>query len=99
MQLILSHFGDIHLVDQGKKTNAGIIENMTGVKNYNGHEAKIKEICGKIFRRSYPEMRERLTEQEYDEEKAGSSNAVLFFDRFEGDDIGWIDNIRKALNC
>lgn len=99
MQLILSHFGDIHLVNQGKKTNAGIIENMTGVKNYNGHETQIKEICGKIFRRSYPEMKERLTEQEYDEEKAGSSNAVLFFDRFEGDDIGWIDNIRKTLNC
>ena len=48
MQIILSHFGDVSLKNQGKKTNAAEIEKWTGVKDYDAHEDQIKEICSKI---------------------------------------------------
>ena len=51
MQIVLSHFGDVSLKNQGKKTNADIIEKFTGVKNYDAHKEQIEEICSKIFRR------------------------------------------------
>lgn len=60
MQIVLSHFGDADLQNQGKKTNGRIIEELTGVANYDAHADQVKELCSKIFKRSYPEMRERV---------------------------------------
>ncbi len=74
MQIILSHFGDVKLEKQGKKTNAAVIEQMTGVPNYDGHEYQIREICRQIFQRSYSDMKKRLSEDDYDDERSGSSN-------------------------
>ena len=51
-QIILLHFGDVRLKNQEKKTNSGIIEELTRAKNYDAHENQIKEICGKIFKRT-----------------------------------------------
>lgn len=97
MQIILSHFSEVHLINQSKKTNSGIIENLTGVKDYDGHEDQIKAICNKIFRRTYTEMKERLRNSDYDDEESGTSNAVIFFDLFECDNPKWIIEIKKYL--
>ena len=32
---------------------------MTGIQNYDAHEAQIRELCGRITRTSYPEMKRR----------------------------------------
>ncbi|MBR4382820.1 MAG: hypothetical protein IKP64_04610, partial [Selenomonadaceae bacterium] len=37
-------FGEVSLKNQGKKTNASIIEQMTGVKDYRAHAEQIKEL-------------------------------------------------------
>ncbi len=97
MQIILSHFEKVCLTTQAKKTNAPLIEKLTGVQNYNGHENQIIQVCSKIFRRSYPEMKDRLRETEYDDEKSGTSNAVLFMENFEKDDPKWIRQINQYL--
>lgn len=97
MQIILSHFGDVSLANQGKKTNADIIEKLTGVAGYDGHEKQITEICNHIFQRTYPEMKSRLVQEEYMDSYAGTSNIVRFLDLFENDDAKWIADIKKYL--
>ena len=97
MQIILSHFGDVKLEKQGKKTNAAVIEQMTGVSNYDGHEYQIREICRLIFQRSYSEMKKRLTEDDYDDERTGTSNICDFLVKFEDDNAGWIATINRYL--
>ena len=97
MQIILSHFGDVALTTQAKKTNAPIIEQLTGVQDYSGHEKQVNDICDQIRRSSYSQMKERLRKDEYSDEESGSSNVVTFVELFEGDDTGWMKEINRYL--
>ena len=97
MQIVLSHFGDADLRNQGKKTNGRIIEELTGVANYDVHADQVKELCSKIFKRSYPEMRERVKEMDKGDEVSGSTNFIHFLDKFENEDVSWISDIRECL--
>ena len=97
MQIVLSHFGDADLRNQGKKTNGRIIEELTGVANYDAHADQVKELCSKIFKRSYPEMRERVKEMDKGDEVSGSTNFIHFLDKFENEDISWISDIKECL--
>ena len=98
MQIMLLHFGDISLKNQGKKTNSGVIESMTGIQNYDAHEAQIKELCGKITRSSYPKMKKRAESINHPDTVSGSTNISMFLDWFEASDDRWITEIRKALS-
>lgn len=98
MQIMLLHFGDILLKYQGKKTNSSVIEQMTGIQNYDAHEAQIRELCGKITRTNYPDMKRRAEEINLPDTVSGSSNISTFLLRFENSDDRWITEIRKALN-
>lgn len=53
MQIVLLHFGDVSLKNQGKKTNSAEIERLTGIPGYDAHEEQIQALCGKITRASY----------------------------------------------
>lgn len=97
MQIILSHFGDVSLKNQGKKTNAAVIEKLTGVKNYDAHWDQIQEICGKIFRRSYGDMKRRVAAINLSDTTSCSTNFIIFLDRFENEDTKWILSIQKYL--
>ena len=97
MQIVLSHFGDADLRNQGKKTNGRIIEELTGVANYDAHADQVKERCSKIFKRSYPEMRERVKEMDKGDEVSGSTNFIHFLDKFENEDTSWISDIEECL--
>ena len=97
MQIILSHFGDVSLKSQGKKTNAAEIEKWTGVKNYDAHEDQIKWICSMIFRRSYEEMKQRVAAINYPDTTSCSTNFSIFLERFENEDTKWISKIQKYL--
>ena len=95
MQIILSHFGDVSLKNQGKKTNADIIEQLTGVKNHDAHDDQIEAICGMIFRRTYSEMKERIRAINLPDTTSCSTNFIVFLDRFENNDVKWISTINK----
>ena len=98
MQIILSHFGEVSLKNQGKKTNADTIERLTGVKNYDAHSNQISDICKKIYRRTYDDMKSRVNAICFSDTTPCSTNFGLFLDRFENCDAGWISDINDYLN-
>lgn len=97
MQIILSHFGDAFLKNQGKKTNAAEIEKWTGVKNYAAHEDQIRAICSRIFRRTYGDMKKRVEAINCPDTTPCSTNFFTFLERFENRDTKWITAIQKYL--
>ena len=97
MQIILLHFGEVSLKNQGKKTNSAEIEKWTGVKNYDAHESQIQEICSKIFRKSYQPMKQRLEKINLPDTTSSSSNFILFLERFESQNAKWITDIQNYL--
>ena len=98
MQIMLLHFGDVLLKNQGKKTNSAIIEQMTGIQNYDAHEVQIRELCGRITRTSYPEMKRRAEEINLPDTFSGSTNISAFLNCFEASDDRWITEIQKAFS-
>lgn len=97
MQIVLSHFDDVQLTNQGKKTNADIIEKLTGVKNYDAHIDQIEEICKKVLHRNYPDMRERVSNINNGDTVSASTNFITFLEKFENDDTKWIGNLSAYL--
>ena len=97
MQIILSHFGDVSLKNQGKKTNANIIYELTGVNNYDAHEDQITELCSKIFKRTYEPMKERIRNINNGDDVSTSTNFIEFIEKFESDDARWIQDINNLL--
>lgn len=99
MQIILLHFAVISLKTQGKKTNAKLIEKLTGIKGYKANqEEQIKAICAKINRKSYFEMKEHIADINRPDDVSGSTNFIEFLNRFESDNPEWIADIRNSLN-
>ena len=98
MQIILSHFGDVSLRSQGKKTNADVIERYTGIVGYDAHQEQIKELCGRIYQRSYAEMKRRVSLINNPDTEPVSTNFIVFLQYFESDDVKWINDIRSYLD-
>ena len=96
MQIILLHFGDVRLINQGKKTNSAEIERLTGVVGYDAHEEQILALCRRITRSNYPDMRERAETINNPDTVSGSTNISEFLSWFEQADERWITEIRKA---
>lgn len=97
MQIILAHFDDIKLTNQGKKTNATVIEQLTGVPNYDAHAEQIAAICAKIFRRTYQNMRSRVSEMNHPDTVPASTNFIEFLNKFESADARWLQTLSKYL--
>lgn len=97
MQIVLSHFGDVDLKNQGKKTNGKIIEKLTGIEGYDAHAEQVRELCSKIFKRSYPKMRERVKMMDNGDEVSGSTNFIRFLEKFENKDFSWIKDINDCI--
>lgn len=98
MQIILSHFGDVYLRNQGKKTNAEIIEKYTGIVGYDAHQDQIRDLCGKIYRRTYTDMKRRVSQINNPDTEPASTNFIVFLDCFESDDVKWISDLRTYLD-
>lgn len=96
MQIVLLHFGDVSLKNQGKKTNSAEIERLTGISEYDAHEEQIQELCGKITRSNYPEMKKRAETINFPDTVSGSTNISTFLKWFEEANDRWIAEIRKA---
>ena len=96
MQIILLHFGEVSLRNQGKKTNSAEIERLTGIPEYDAHEDQIQELCRRITRSNYPDMKERTEAISYPDTIPGSTNISIFLNWFEKADDQWIVDIRKA---
>lgn len=98
LQIILSHFGEVTLTTQGKKAARSDVERLTGVKGYDAHVTQLEEICGKIFNRTYPEMKKRVENIGDNPDDIPSSNILDLFHRLESDDSTWINEINNLIN-
>lgn len=98
MQVILLHFGAVELKNQGKKTNSALIEELTGIVDYDAHENQIKELCSKIFRKNYEIMKDRVAMIDKPDTESASTNFIKFINLFESNDIGWIKSTRDYLD-
>ena len=99
MQIILLHFAVVSLKTQGKKTNAKLIEELTGIKGYKANqEEQIKAICAKINRQSYFDMKERVAAINSPDNVPGSTNFIEFLQHFESDTPEWIAEVRNSLD-
>lgn len=98
MQIVLLHFGDVSLKNQGKRTNSSVIKTMTGIQNYDAHEDQIRELCSKITRSNYKEMKGRVKNINFNDDVSGSTNIGVYLNSFENSDDHWITEIRKACS-
>jgi hypothetical protein len=98
MQIILSHFGDVMLTTQSKRTNAPLIYDLTGVADYDAHEDQVKAICRNITRTNYEAMKLRIANINRGDQTTSSTNFMDFIEKFESDDLKWIKALNKALS-
>lgn len=98
MQIILSHFQKVKLKYNSKNKNSNMIEQCTGVKNYEGKKNQIKNICNKITYENYLVMKENLKSVSTDENCLPSTNILTLFANLESSDDNWIKKINKKLN-
>ena len=99
LQIILLHFSVVALKTQGKKTNAKLIEQLTGVKGYKANqEEHVKAICAKINRQSYFDMKNRVADINRADTVPGSTNFIEFLQRFESETAEWIVEIQNYLD-
>lgn len=98
MQIILSHFGDVMLTTQSKKTNAPLIFALTGVENYDAHDDQVKAICRKITKTNYEAMKLRIANINRGDQATSSTNFMDFIEKFESDDLKWIKALNKAFS-
>ncbi|MCR5457345.1 MAG: hypothetical protein K6F14_04665 [Clostridiales bacterium] len=97
MQVILSHLGIVSLKTNSKKINASIIEELTGIENYDAKDEQIEELIGKIHYSNYPTMKNNIRLLSSDYKKVPSTNFMRFLDYFESDDVSWIDDIINQI--
>lgn len=97
MQVILSHWDDVALVTQSKKQNAGIIEQLTGITDYDAHEHQRNALFQKINRGNYARMME--AKQNFSDKYTliSSSNFGILMKRLMADEYSWIEEINEKL--
>lgn len=98
LQIILSHFGEVHLTTQSKEAAQPDVERLTGVKGYNAHTKQLKEICGKICYRTYEPMKKRVESIGDNSDQIPSSNILRLFRWLESDNPQWINEINALIN-
>ena len=92
---MLSHFGDACLTNVSKKKNADEVERLTGVRGYSANQDQIKEIVDMIHYSSLDDFKNRLRNISTHFEDMPSTNFLVFLERFESSDCGWVDDINS----
>lgn len=96
LQIVLSHFGDVTLTKIGKKSNADVVEQLTGIKDYDATKEQIDEMIDKIHFSSMDAFKERLNKLSSHFKDLPSTNFLTFLNRFESDNTDWIDMINRS---
>ena len=58
---------------------------------------KKRELCSRIFQRTYPDMRCRVDAIHNPDNVSGSTNFIVFLEHFEQGETEWIDEIKRHL--
>lgn len=99
LQVILSHFDEVSLTTQAKKTARPIVKALTGVDGYDAHKDQLEAICKQIHLSTYPKMKERIGKLSTNPDMIPSTNMLTLLDRLESQDAGWISEINARLTA
>lgn len=101
MLIILSHFKKVKLTTNSKTRNANIIQECTGVKNYDGCENQRNSIMNKVNLENYNAMKDNLNDISQDDSVIPSTNILNLFNSFDNKNKKWMNSIiskTKAKN-
>jgi len=98
LQIILSHFGNVQLLTQSKKKSKDIVKELTGVEDYDAHEQQVKDICRKVNRSNYNDMKDRVKNLSTSDKHIPASNILNLFSLLENDNSDWIIEINRKLD-
>lgn len=74
MQIVIQHWDSVSLKSASKKQNSLLIEEYTGIKNYNAHKDQIEEMMKLITPENYKSMVDRVSKLSNNDKMIGSSN-------------------------
>ena len=94
MQIILSHISKVRLLSSSKAKNEEIIEKLTSVKNYRGHETQIDEILKFVKVSNYQDMKARMSCLTDNLNEVPSSNFYCFLNNLSSDNSNWVEVIK-----
>lgn len=95
MQIILSHFLDVKLKSNSKKTNRPIIEKLTGVKDYKAKSTQITAIMNQINKQNYRTLKNNLSKLGTNPTQLSSTNFLILLNYLESDNPQRIKEITK----
>ena len=98
LQVVLSHLGNAKLISSSKATNADVVEKLTGIKNYGGHEEQIDEMMKFVKLSTYEIMKENVSSLPQSLDKCPSTNFIEFLNHFEHNEISWIGEINNLID-
>ena len=97
MQIVLLHFADIRLTSNQKSKNSKHIEMLTGIRNYQAHEAQRAALLEKINKQNFREMLERVKTLSEQDACMNSTNFLRLMSYLNSKSTKWIDKINKIL--
>ncbi len=97
LQIVLSHFQEVHLTTNNKSENASIVKSLTGVEDYRATEKQRSSIMKKITAENYIVMEQNLSKLSDNYLIIPSSNALRLFQFLDNGDLSWIKEINKAI--
>ena len=98
LQIVLSHFGEAKITKSGKKSNADIIEQLVGIKDYDAKSEQINEMINKVHYSSLDSFKKRLKSISTNYKDIPSTNILEFIERFENNNTDWIDAINALMS-
>ncbi len=83
MQIVLSHFGKVHVKYEDKRQNKNLIMKWSKVNDYDGSLSKVRELINAIPKASYQTMKENLSDSNIDYRIPGSTNIIKLLKKLE----------------
>ena len=95
LQIVLSHIGDVKLTSSSKAKNEKVVEELTGLKDYGGHEEQIDFILKSVKLSNFNCMKDRVSKLSNDLNNVPSSNFNVFLENINSNNTDWIKTIKE----
>jgi len=97
MQIMLLHFADVMLTSKSKSKNAAVIEKLTGIKNYGGHDNQRAVFMKQLTKDNLANMVERVETLPKDVTQKGSSNFSVLLLYLNSESTKWIKELNDGM--
>lgn len=97
LQIVLSHFSCVSLSSCAKAKNQQIVEDLTGIKNYQAHDDQIKQMMSMINFSNFKIMKKNLKLISKNVCDIPSTNFIDFLNYIESQDTKWCSEIYELM--